>query len=278
VEEKKKIVGFFYTPKQPDEHRLTLKAMFRGVSSREKCFIKYDSEYEWCDVSVNWGIYKQHLPHTETRQVIHDWQEINGNKAIVIESGYIKRDKYYSVGYGGLNGRADFNNKDCPPDRWKDLGLDLKDYRGQGEHILLCGQVPWDAAVQHIDYNKWCLDVVDEIKSVTDRPIIFRPHPKFSVGNVFTNVKTSNNARLIDDLRNCWAAVALSSNALVESVIEGVPVFACDKGAMSLDVSNDIIDLENPKLYNREQWAYNLAYTQWTREEMVEGLPWKHLT
>jgi len=65
---------------------------------------------------------------------------------------------------------------------------------------------------------------------------------------------------------------------LVESVIEGVPVFACDKGAMSLDVSNDIIDLENPKLYNREQWAYNLAYTQWTREEMVEGLPWKHLT
>ena len=278
MEKQKKIVGFFYTPKQLDEHRLTLKAMYRGVSSREKGFIKYDSEYEWCDVSVNWGIYKKHLPYTETRQVIHDWQEINGNKAIVIESGYIKRDRYYSVGYGGLNGRADFNNKDCPPDRWKELGVDLKDYRSQGEHILLCGQVPWDASVQHVDYTQWCADTVEAIKNRTDRPIVFRPHPKAPIGAKLSGVKMSEASSIKEDFKNCWGVVAFNSNSLVEAAIEGLPVFACDEGAMSLDISNSIIDLETPKFYNREQWAYNLAYAQWTREEMARGLPWNHLT
>tara|TARA_B100001939_G_scaffold148548_1_gene128550 strand:- start:459 stop:1280 length:822 start_codon:yes stop_codon:yes gene_type:complete len=270
-------IGFFYTPNQLDEHRIALKAMHGGVSKYEDCFFKYDCEHEECDVSVNWGIYKMRLPYTETRQVIHDKQQANNKKSIIIESGYLKRDKYYAVGYNGLNGRADFKNKNCSSDRWNKLGIDIKDYRSNGEHILLCGQVPWDAAVQHIDYNNWCLNIIDEIKSVTDRPIIFRPHPKVPVGNVFTNVKMSNNTRLIDDLKNCWAVVALNSNALVESVIEGVPVFACDKGAMSLDVSNNIIDLESPVLYNREQWAYNIAYSQWTLNEMYEGDAWWHL-
>jgi len=36
-------------------------------------------------------------------------------------------------------------------------------------------------------------------------------------------------------------------------------------------------DIENPKLGNREQLLYDLAYTQWSVDEIKQGLPWDHL-
>ena len=36
-------------------------------------------------------------------------------------------------------------------------------------------------------------------------------------------------------------------------------------------------DIENPKLGERKQLLYDLAYTQWTKEEIEQGKPWEHL-
>ena len=50
------------------------------------------------------------------------------------------------------------------------------------------------------------------------------------------------------------------------------------KGYFVSKFTNDLSNLENPNLsFDRNQWAYNLAYTQWTREEMEEGKAWSHL-
>jgi len=271
-------VGFFYTPNQTDQHRLALKAMRTGVSKSEDCFIQYDSKHEECDLAVTWGIHKLRLPCTETRKIIHDEQKLQGKRTMVIELGYVNRDRYYSVGYDSQNGWADFRNKDMPPDRWSLLGAELKEYRKNGDHILLCGQVPWDTSVQHVDYNQWCIDTIKTIKNSTNKPIVFRPHPLAhdAVGEL-PDVTVSNKASLKEDLDNCWAVVALNSNALVEAVIEGVPIFACNDGSMAQGVSNNLVDLDNPRLHDREQWAYNLAYSQWTTREMKKGLTWEHL-
>jgi hypothetical protein len=271
-------VGFFYTAAQLDEHRLALKAMQNGVSKQDETFFGYDSQYRPCDLAVTWSIYKTKLPHTKTREIIHNEQKSKNKKVIVIEKGYINRSKYYSVGYDSQNGWADFKNKDMPPDRFHNLGVKLKEYRKGGEHILLCGQVPWDTSVQHLDYEEWCRSIVGKIKKHTNRPIIFRPHPL--AAGAFTQIagaKTSNKKALEEDLEDCWAAVSYNSNALVIAAIKGIPIFACSDGSMALEISEDFVDLDNPKLYNREQWAYNIAYSQWTLDEMRSGRTWEHL-
>ena len=271
-------VGFFYTPEQPDVHRLALKALCSGVSKQEEVFLEYNGEYRPCDLAVTWSIYKTRLPSTKNREVIHREQKSLGKKVIVIEKGYINRNKYYSVGYDSQNGWANFRNKDMPSDRFHALGVELKEYRKRGSHILLCGQVPWDTSVQHLDYEEWCRSIVGEIKKHTNRPIIFRPHPL--AAGAFTQIagaKTSNKKTLEEDLEDCWAAVSYNSNALVLAAIKGIPIFACSDGSMALEISEDFVDLDNPKLYNREQWAYNIAYSQWTLDEMRSGRTWKHL-
>lgn len=271
-------LGFFYTPNQQEKHRIAIKSLYHGASQQENCFISYDSEYVDCDIAVTWSIYKEKLPYTITRKVIHDTQIKLNKKIIVIEMGYIHRDRYYSVGYNSQNGWADFKNINMPPDRWNALDVDLKDFRKGGDHILLCGQVPWDTAVQHVDYKKWCKEIVQQIKQHTDRPIIFRPHPLAheSISEI-EGAETSNKETLKQDLKNCHAVVGFNSNALVEALIEGYPVFACDSGAMTKELSNNLKEIENPKFFDRQQWANNLAYSQWTLGEMANGATWNHL-
>jgi hypothetical protein len=48
--------------------------------------------------------------------------------------------------------------------------------------------------------------------------------------------------------------------------------------SMAWDCSNkDLKDLENPIMFERKQWLYNLGYCQWREDEIAQGLPWLHL-
>jgi hypothetical protein len=184
------------------------------------------------------------------------------------------------VGWGGLNGRADYCNRRMPSDRWKKLQVSVAPWRTAGEHIVLCGQVPWDASVQHTDHIAWCRETAIQLRSLTKRRVIFRPHPMYNrvVPMEDTGVELSSNADLIDDLQNAWAVVTFNSNAGVEATIAGIPAFAFDPGAMGYTIMNQSLDLiERPAMPKRGQWLSNLAYTQWTLEEIAQGLAWLHL-
>tara|TARA_Y100001938_G_scaffold103724_1_gene141606 strand:- start:11795 stop:12706 length:912 start_codon:yes stop_codon:yes gene_type:complete len=233
------------------------------------------------DIAITWSIYKQAKPATFFKQRVHDFQKKQNKKILILERGFVKREQYYSIGYNHQNGHADFKNELMPPDRWNKIEKEIKPYRSKGEHILLCGQLPSDTSVQDIDYNNWLRDIVKEITKYTDRPIIFREHPQLRPKHRIhlEGVFYSNNKYLEQDFKNCWAVVSYNSNSLVEAALAGIPGFAFNKGSMAWTVSNrDLSNLENPNLsFDRNQWAYNLAYTQWTREEMEEGKAWSHL-
>jgi hypothetical protein len=63
--------------------------------------------------------------------------------------------------------------------------------------------------------------------------------------------------------------------------MSGVPVIACDEGNFAWDISSNFPeDVVEPKLEDPEtvkQWLYNLAYCQWSEEEMQNGNAWRHL-
>lgn len=264
----------------PDDfvHTYALRAMYEGCPF-EKEMLRV-TEYTPSDIAVVFGTFKSKISTSYPRGHIIREQKRAGRDVVVLDSGYLRRgmdkDSYYMVGINGLNGRADFRNLGCPDDRFKALGIEVKPMREDGNHILLCGQVPWDASVDHIDIGKWLEDAVTSIQNVTNRPIVFRPHPKYSQAIVGRTVHSRD--KLSDDFKDCWAVVTFSSNTAVEAAIEGIPVFAFDEGSMALPVANTTWEaLESPELPDRTQWLNNLAYAQWTPEEMRQGLPWKHL-
>jgi hypothetical protein len=236
------------------------------------------------DIAVVFGIRKEKVPISYPRGEIIKRQMAAKRPVVVLETGYVKRgdgdDHYYAAGLNGLNGRADFRNRNMPGDRWAKLGVALQPWRTQGEHIVVCGQVPWDASVQHHDHMGWIRQTISRLSGYTGRRVIFRPHPlarNLNYGPLIGADEISAKP-LGEDLQGAHAVVTFNSNTGVDAVIAGVPIFTIDRGSMAWEVSDhDLSEIEKPNLYDREQWAHNLAYTQWTMAEMAGGWAWSHL-
>ncbi len=146
--------------------------------------------------------------------------------------------------------------------------------------VIVCGQVPWDASVQHSDHLGWCSETIAILRATTSRKIIFRPHPVIE-GKVDYGVSGVEMSKrdMENDLTRAHAVVTFNSNSAVDAAIRGIPVFVADKGSMALGVANtDLSSIENPSTFPRQKWVNDLAYSQWTLSEIAEGLPIAHLT
>ena len=153
------------------------------------------------------------------------------------------------------------------------MGIEFKPWR-YSEDILLCGQVPWDASVDHTYHQEWIHVTAERLKVLTKRKILFRPHPQAPLPP-FTGIGYQTGPV---DWERIHACVTFNSNTAVEAALAGVPVFVDDIGSMALRIANRKLDaIEAPALPSREQWAYDLAYCQWTPSEMMEGKTWNHL-
>ena len=276
----------------PDEPTLHVDALNAFVDGMQRLGLTYEifpleSGYRPCDIAVTFGVAKNKTPRGRAIGTLlakhnegHKHPANTESRHLVIERGFIHRDRYFMVGWGGLNGRANYFNAKSPADRWEELGVSLSPWRQTGKHIVVCGQVPWDASVQHTDHVRWCRETIQTLVSITDRAIHFRPHPlqPSAIDVSDLPVKVSLGVSLQDDLQDAWAVVTFNSNAGVEATLAGVPAFVADEGGMGYAILNkDLQLIEAPCMPDRHQWLCNLAYTQWTLDEIGLGLAMRHL-
>ena len=210
---------------------------------------------------------------------------------IVLEVGGIRRGSTWKVGINGINRDAVFGNAGNDSRRSDLLGLRLKPWRTQGKHILICGQHDKSLQWQGMpNMSQWVMETIDNIQKHTDRPIIFRPHPRCTLPHIeheFKNVKRQEPKHIhgtYDDFDmqfdNVWATVSHSSNPGCHSIIQGVPSFV-SPSSLAYDVANDIDflhNIENPIMPDRTQWLNDYAWTEYTVNEIAVGLPLKRLT
>ena len=266
-----------------EEHDTVLRAFFEGIKKKhDNATIALLDSYDESnkpDLAVVFGVEKKAVPDSQRRgRVIRLQQQLGQHKVIVLEKGYIKRDIYYAAGFDGLNGRADFKNQNSPSDRAELLDITLKPWKESGNHIVICGQVPWDAAVQHTDHIHWILSTIASVRAISNRPIIFRGHPLARQAYPQFPVDAySRAAQIEDDLKDAYCVITFNSNSAVEAAIKGVPAIYCDEGSMAKKVGNKLENLNNLACADRTQWLNNISYSQWSIEEMARGLAFAHL-
>jgi hypothetical protein len=270
-----------YFPNDNAEHFAVLEAFLTGIRSiGEDAELRSVNDYVPSDIAVVFGVGKKNVPCSYARGKVIEEQKRNGKSTIVLEKGYVRRDSYYAAGWNGLNNRANFRNAGMPSDRWNALDIRLKPWSRHGDKILVIGQVPSDASVQNVDIIEWCAKTILELsQKVQGRQIVFRPHPLArSRTPDMLHAKTSTRS-LAEDLDDALFVVTYNSNVGVDAILEGVPVFVADRGAMAYDVASKRLEQAfMPAMPVVSQWAHNLAYAQWSLDEMREGKPWAHLT
>ena len=210
---------------------------------------------------------------------------------IVLEVGGIKRGTTWKVGINGINRDAYFGDSNNDDSRKCLLGLKVKPWHTNGKYILLCGQhdksLQWQGMPR---MSNWFLQTYDEIRKHTERPIIFRPHPRCRLEHIERGLKhvyrqepqhVNGTYDSFDmGFNDIHCTISYSSNPGIHSIIEGVPAFVSTH-SLAYDVANDIDflhDIENPIMPDRTQWLNDYAHTEYTVDEISQGIPLKRLT
>ena len=254
----------------------TCKAMAKGI---EKCGDEAvirsvtDTNVSSFDAVVLWGFIEP------CQQIIRNCQNL-GIPWVFIDLGYFRREKgYYKVTVNDRHPDKYLMILPHPKKRFEKLGLTIKPWRiNPSGSILIAGmsgKAAWSWGLQPEEYER---AVIQELQTrYPDFPIIYRPKPTWSGASLIPGTKFDKFQPLKHLWSKLWCVVSHHSNVCCEALIEGIPVF-CQYGAASVLGPHDLTKIRSPEYSdNREQWAANLAYCQWSLTEMEEGVVWSYL-
>lgn len=218
-----------------------------------------------CDLLVTWGT-KGPKPGPDMPHLILEGGYING------DSGDYTADRlrFISYSWNRVHALSDpFARPVAPglpwpeakPDRWDAIGLELKPWKEPTDspRVLLMEQCPGDAAAP--PPQSW-----RNVKArIADFDHTVRPHPLMQA-----------TCDLVEDLSRTDICVTWASTGAVEAIIEGIPCITLSPSCIAWPVSSHDFETE---LFrgNREEWAYNLAYRQWTLSELASGQAWEYM-
>jgi hypothetical protein len=239
------------------------------------------------DVDVIWSVLWN--GRMAKNKDIWDRNLAQSKPTLVLEVGGIKRGTTWKVGLNGINRDAYFGPGDNDSTRSSSLGLSVKPWRTNGEFILIAGQHEKSEQWRNQPrMSRWVMETIESIQAQTDRPILFRPHPRCRLDAIETQYKNvyRQEPRQIpgsyDDFdmgfNNVYCTVSWTSNPGIHSVIEGVPAYT-STSSLAWPVSiKSLTNLDNLPLPDRQQWLNDYAWTEFTIEEISQGLPLKRLT
>jgi hypothetical protein len=252
-----------------------------------------------CDVALIQGFVHddgKQLPHLELRKQAITQQRNSGKRSLIVDSNlFLYADPgntktYLRYSFDGVFPTTGFYfDTDVDPNRWKkiskDLGLTLKPYRSDGDHILICLQRHGGWSMGGLSTLEWLEHTINKIREQTlKRPIIVRAHPgdrriKSMLSLNYKNVFLSQKEKLVDDLKGAWASVVYNSSPSVASLIEGVPTFVTDptpQHSQSFGVANtDLSQITQPQLPDRQQWIEKVSMCHWNFDELKSGEAWQ---
>lgn len=277
-----------------------LKHFINGVNCSDATGILNDkTKLTTCNLAVIQGfVHSQSSKsiHLNLRKNILKKQAEEGNHTLIIDSNlFLSYDfgnsnhylRYSLDGVFPTTGNYMWDNPNTL--RWdtikSKLNIKVKDWRLEGNHILICLQRNGGWSMNGLDVMEWLNTTVKEVRKYSDRPIIVRAHPGDRQANRYlrkdSRWKISDSESILQDLENAWATITYNSSPSVVSAIQGVPVFITDPNPMTsqaCDVSNKKINLiETPQTFDRISWLRKISMCHWNFEELKSGEAWNHI-
>jgi len=216
----------------------------------------------------------------QANRMIYQHYRDRNRPVVVIDVGMIQRNHTWKI---MLDGDAALAGPGHDRERRDRLGLTLAPWRTQGRHIVMALQRPdsnqW---ADQPDLDAWLADTLAKLRRHSQRPVLVRPHPRFPIRTCGAGVVLDTPKRIgatYDDydfdrcLDDAWVTVNWNSTPGVISVLRGLPALVGHTSLAAPVANLDWSMVENPSQPDREQWANDLAWTEWTLQEITAGIP-----
>lgn len=205
-----------------------------------------------------------------------------GKHVIFIDKGYTRADTYRVVvdGFQPLKYLMAINR---PPDRLHKSQLSVRSIAApRGDAILFDGAsrkyCVWCGlpTADNPDQQEWGRQVIAKIRQHTDRPIIYRPRPSHNTPVAVEGAILSTGS-LMEDFARAHLVVSHGGNIGFDAIVNGMPHFMIEESIAGPVSETDWTKLDNPFIpteTERQQWLANVRYSEWTLDELRQGLAW----
>ena len=177
------------------------------------------------------------------------------------------RDQYFRFAKNAFQPSSFAPPSTADRDRFDALGLSIKPWRAEGDHIVVVEQSEY--FLDLIGDKRWLVRTLGMLAALTTRPLRVRR---------WLRNKRKASETLPADLEGAWALVTHASAAANEAALAGIPVFVSGDCAAHPIASGTLDQINSPRLPDgREDWAASLAAHQWTLAEIAQGAAWEKL-
>lgn len=249
-------------------------AVERGLKKIGQTIVDSDQE-----VDVIWSVLW--YGRMKGNKSVYDNAIFHNRPLMILEVGNLFRGTTWRISLNNINGLGNFANENTLDDtRPKKLGISLENFKkNRKDSILVACQhehsLQWQGQPP---MGNWVISLINEIRKHSDRPILVRPHPRSPFSLKMPNLIMQNPKKLngtyddfdIDYDHHC--VINFNSGPALKAAINGTPII-CDFTSLAWPVSDKIENIEKISLPDRENWLIKLCHTEWTVDEIANGLP-----
>lgn len=239
------------------------------------------------DIAVIWSML-WHGRMSYNKQIFHHFRKLKKD-VIVLEVGSISRGNTWRVGINGISNSQLIRHSKSDTPRSCLFDLTLAPWRSSGNVILICGQHGKSQLWSDMPpVAEWVSQTIDSIRMHTDMSIVVRPHPRYPLPKLQTlhtgiSIQNPNHIKTTYDdydlsFNNLHALVCWSSTPAALAVVNGIPVFTGPDSIAYPVANKDLSSIANPLTPDRSDWFTDFTRSEYTLQELEDGMPLKTLT
>jgi hypothetical protein len=211
-------------------------------------------------------------------QAVYQHYRSLNRPVVVADIGTLQRGTTWKVAVNNINAQGYYGHQDqLDWDRPKKLGLVLKTPANPKPHVIIAAQHSKSEQSAGVDFNQWARDQIQCLRNVTDRPIHVRPHPRCRLDVTGLGVTVEHPAKIpgtydsFDMTLDCHAIVNYNSGPGIQAAISGVRPIV-HSTSLAYPVGIGFADIEQPYIANRDLWLTQISHTEYTLNELEQGL------
>jgi hypothetical protein len=232
---------------------------------------------ENCDAAIIWSALWHGRMAPNKR--IYDHYRAQNKPVIIADVGALYRGETWKIALNHINRLGYYGHtENLDMDRPRKLGISLAINLSKNPAILIAAQHRFSLQLENQNHEAWIMDQVNKIRTVSDRPIVIRSHPRspLQIGTLLDTITIEKPAKIADtydsfDMHfDYHAVVNYCSGPGIQAAISGTrPIVGTH--SLALPVSVAIQDLDKPYTIDRDQWLVEICHTEYTLKEIKEG-------
>jgi len=207
-----------------------------------------------------------------------------GKPVIIIDVGALYRGETWKIALNSVTANGYYGHtENLDWDRPRKLGISLAINVSRNPRIIVAAQhARSQQVVGLVSMEGWVVQQVERLRTVTDRPIVVRPHPRSPLDwaglvhlppdvVIEKPVRVANTYDSYNLAFDCHAMVNYNSGPGIQAALAGTrPVV--DSSSLAYPVGIGFEHIEQPYVIDRDQWLTEICHTEYTVKEIEQGL------